>query len=145
LIANGYKDIAALDGGFEAWGKAGYPVEVPETAGDKGESRETADPFTMVSIVEFQTMMENKDFFLVNVHVPVEGNIPGTDANIPFDEIPANLNLFPSEKDAKIVLYCKSNSMALSAAEELASLGFTNLYNVDGGTVAWQEAGLDLE
>ncbi len=138
----GYSDVAALKGGLEAWGKAGYPVETAEA---EGGGDETADPYTMVSVAEFQTMMEAKDFFLVNVHIPVEGNIPGTDANIPFDEIPTYLDQFPQDKDSKIVLYCKSNSMALSAAEELASLGYSNLYNVDGGTVAWQEAGLALE
>ena len=105
----------------------------------------TADPFTNVTVAEFQTMMEAKDFFLVNVHIPFEGKIPGTDANIPFDEIPGHLDQFPQDKDARIVLYCKSNSMAYSAAEELAELGYTNLFNVDGGTVAWQEAGLTLD
>ena len=141
----GYTDVAALKGGLEGWAKAGYPVEVPETA-EIEEENDVADiPYTMVSIEEFQAMMEVKDFFLVNVHVPVENNIPGTDANIPFDEIPSYLDQFPQDKSSKIVLYCKSNSMALSAAEELAGLGYTNLTNIDGGTVAWQDAGLELE
>ena len=132
-----------LNGGLRIATPRGYQVEVPETS--EGERDVTDSPYTMVSIEEFQTMMATKDFYLVNVHIPVEGNIPGTDANIPFDEIPAYLDRFPQDKDSKIVLYCKSNSMALSAAEELSGFGYTNLYNVDGGTVAWQEAGLELE
>ena len=141
MIEKGYADVQALKGGLAAWQDAGYPVETTEAeAEDK-----TADPLTNITVAEFQTMMDAKDFFLVNVHIPVEGNIPGTDANIPFDEIPGHLDQFPQDKGAKIVLYCKSNSMAFSAAEELADLGYTNLYNVDGGTVAWEEAGLALE
>jgi rhodanese-related sulfurtransferase len=35
--------------------------------------------------------------------------------------------------------------MSITAAEELAKLGYTNLFNVDGGFLAWQAAGLLLE
>ena len=130
-------------GGFDAWLDAGYPVASGNEHESSSEQPEKA--FTDISVAEFQTMLENKDFFLTNVHIPFEGNIPNTDANIPFDNIPAHLDKFPQDKDAKIVLYCKSNSMSLMAAEELAKLGYTNLFNVDGGFLAWQAAGLQLE
>jgi len=37
-------------------------------------------------------MIENKDFLLINVHIPLEGNIPRTDLEIPFDDIPLRKN-----------------------------------------------------
>lgn len=101
--------------------------------------------YTDVSVEELQTMLDNKDFVFVNVHVPVEGIIPGTDLSIPFDEIGANLDLLPEEKEAKIVLYCRSNGMSRVAAEELVGLGYENLYNLDGGYTAWQAAGLQFD
>lgn len=130
-------------GGFAAWRSAGYPVATGSEQEASGGGPKEA--FTNLPVTEFQDMLEDKDFFLANVHIPFEGNIPNTDANIPFDDIPSHLDEFPQDKDAKIVLYCKSNGMSLSAVEELAELGYTNLFNVDGGFTAWQEAGFALE
>lgn len=101
--------------------------------------------YTDVSVAELQTMLENKDFLFINVHIPFEGDIANTDLSIPYDEIADNLDLLPADKDAKIVLYCRSDRMSRIAAETLIELGFTNLYNLDGGMVAWEAAGLELE
>jgi len=101
--------------------------------------------YTEISVGELQSMLENKDFVLVNVHVPFEGNIPDTDGSIPYDQIAQNLDQLPAEKDAKIVLYCRSDRMSTIASETLVDLGYTNIYNLDGGMVNWENAGLDLE
>jgi alpha/beta superfamily hydrolase len=44
------------------------------------------------SVAELQTMLANKDFTFVNVHIPFEGNIAGTDVSIPYDQIAQNLD-----------------------------------------------------
>jgi phage shock protein E len=93
---------------------------------------------------ELNTMLEKKDFFFVNVHIPYEGELPDTDAFIPFDEIEGHLSEFPQDRDAKIVLYCRSGSMSATAAREMVRLGYTNVYNLDGGFRAWFEAGFEF-
>jgi rhodanese-related sulfurtransferase len=90
-------------------------------------------------------MMENKDFTLVNVHIPFEGDLPKTDLSIAYDTIGQNVNQLGADKNAKIVLYCKSDSMSMIAAEELVKLGYTNIWNLDGGMVAWEKAGQPIE
>jgi rhodanese-related sulfurtransferase len=100
--------------------------------------------YTDVSVAELQTMLANKDFTFINVHIPFEGNIANTDLSIPYDQVAQNLDKIP-DKNAKIVLYCRSDRMSNIAAKELVSLGYTNLWNLDGGMVAWEAAGLPIE
>lgn len=101
--------------------------------------------YTDVSVAELQAMLMNKDFTFVNVHIPFEGNIANTDLSIAYDEIDQNLGQLPADKAAKIVLYCRSDRMSNIAAETLVDLGYTNVWNLDGGMVAWEQAGLPIE
>ena len=89
-------------------------------------------------------MLESKDFPLVNVHIPYEREIEGTDLFIPYDQIAERLDELPQERDAKVVLYCRSGSMSAIAAEALVSLGYTNVWNLEGGMIAWEQAGYPL-
>lgn len=99
--------------------------------------------YTNISVEELARMLEDKDFTLVNVHVPYQGEIPQTDLFIPFDEIAEQTDQLPA-KDEPIVLYCRSGSMSTTAAETLVSLGYTRVSEVDGGLQAWEAAGYEL-
>lgn len=100
--------------------------------------------YTNISVEELQKMLASKDFTFVNVHIPFEGDLPDTDLSIPYNEIDQNLDRLPADKDAKIVLYCRSGRMSTIAAETLAKLGYSNVQNLEGGMVAWEKAGLPL-
>ena len=99
---------------------------------------------TMLTPQELQQWLEAKDFVLINVHVPLEAEIPGTDAFIPYDEIEEHVDLLPADKQTKIVIYCRSGGMTVPAGSMLLSMGYTNLYELEGGFNAWQAAGYDL-
>jgi len=101
--------------------------------------------YTDISVAELQTMLANKDFTFINVHIPFEGDIANTDLSIPYNEIEQNLQTLPADKDAKIVLYCRSGRMSSIAPETLVGLGYTNVWNLDGGMIAWEQAELPLE
>ena len=100
--------------------------------------------YTDVTAAELNTMLASKDFTLINVHIPFEGNIAKTDLSVPYDQIELNLGRLPADKNAKIVLYCRSGRMSSMAARELVGLGYTNIWELSGGMVAWEQAGLKI-
>ena len=120
----------------------GQPVEISgETVSAGGGA------YTNVNAQELNMMLKNKDFVFVNVHIPFAGDIANTDLSIPYDQIsaPENLSQLPADKNAKIVLYCRSGRMSAIAADELVSLGYTNIWNLTGGMVDWEQAGYSIE
>jgi rhodanese-related sulfurtransferase len=125
-----------------ACGGAATPLATVEVVGKPVSV--TGGNYTNVSVSELQTMLANKDFTLVNVHIPFEGNIAKTDLSIAYDQVAQNLDKLP-DKNAKIVLYCRSGRMSAIAAETLVGLGYTNIWNLDGGMSAWEQAGNSIE
>ena len=89
-------------------------------------------------------MLNQKDFFFVNVHIPYAGEIKNTDAFIPYDKIPDNLDKLPKDKTTKIVLYCQSGRMSEIAAKELVQLGYTQVSHLSGGMIGWKNNGYDI-
>jgi len=122
-------------------------ASTPEPTVDVGGQKipVSGGSYTDISVSELQTMLANKDFTFVNVHIPFEGDIANTDLSIAYNEIDQNLGQLPEDKNAKIVLYCRSDRMSRIAAETLVGLGYTNIWNLDGGMVAWEQAGLPVD
>jgi rhodanese-related sulfurtransferase len=88
-----------------------------------------------------------KGFVLVDVRSPEEhagGMIPGTDMNIDFRELKARHRELGAKPDDHIVVYCQSGHRSNIAAETLADLGYTHVYNVAGSMNAWTEAGFPV-
>lgn len=121
-----------------ACGASGFESGVETVSVDGGTYKD-------ISVELLQDMLENKDFLLINVHIPFEGDIPGTDVSIPYNEIGDHLDQLPADKDARIVLYCRSGSMSNAAAKELVKLGYSNVWNLDGGFIDWKKADLPFE
>jgi rhodanese-related sulfurtransferase len=107
-----------------------------------------ADPtgsVTLLPPLEYDAAISAPGVFVVNVHIPYEGEIEGTDAFIPFDDIAAHVDELPVDKDAPLYVYCRSGRMSADATPDLQALGYTNIIDLEGGMVAWEAAGLPLQ
>lgn len=113
----------------------------PATAEPEGSAG--SNP-TLITVEELNNMLKSKDFSFINVHIPYEGEIPGTDAHIPYNEVEKYADQLPQDKGAKIVLYCRSGPMSATASRTLVEMGYTNVIDVEGGMRAWQAAGYEL-
>lgn len=104
-----------------------------------GKSRNNADTaggsnVRQVTAAEFDTIAAQENAFVLDVHTPEQTHIPGTDAFIPFDDIAGHASELPADKSMPILVYCRSGSMSKTASEELVRMGYTDVYDLIGGT-----------
>lgn len=97
-----------------------------------------------IAVDDLDAMMPTKDFTLLNVKTPYIGEIDGTDLYIPYDQLTARADELPADKDAPIVVYCRTGNQSGIAAQILVDLGYTDITNVDGGMAAWTDSGRAL-
>lgn len=122
-----------------------YRIHQTRIFSKQDKNTSTKQKYTDVTSEELYERLKNKDFYFVNVHTPYEGEIEKTDAIIPYDQIDNNLDKLPKNKNAKIVLYCRSGRMSAEAAQKLSDLGYTNVYNQILGMHDWQSKGYPLK
>jgi rhodanese-related sulfurtransferase len=101
------------------------------------------DGFVELSVDQLHKILPAHNFTLVNVHIPYEGELPDTDLFIPYDQIADHQAELPA-KDEPIVLYCRSGPMSTQAAKVLVGLGYTRVYELEGGFNAWAAANYEL-
>lgn len=93
---------------------------------------------------QLHTMLETKDFPMIDVHVPYEGTIPQTDISISYLEVAAIAAYIGPDLNRHTVLTCKSGGMSTYAGNELIALGYKHIEHLTGGMMAWKAAGYTL-
>jgi len=71
-----------------------------------------------------------------------EAHIPNITL-IPMSEIPNRLNEIPKNKE--VIITCRSGNRSGQVTEFLRQNGFENVHNMQGGIIAWQQAGYGVE
>lgn len=127
--------IAMAIGGCSSTSSDNQTVTIPEQSAS----------YQTMTIDELTGVMtdDNRAFTVVNVHIPYEGEIEGTDYTVAYNDLDA-LTAILLDKDAPILLYCRSGNMSEQAAQDLAELGYTQIYDVPGGMIAWEASGHTL-
>ncbi|MDD5461857.1 MAG: rhodanese-like domain-containing protein [Methylococcales bacterium] len=70
-----------------------------------------------------------------------EGHIPGA-IHIPLGQLNERLPELKLYKDSTVITQCKSGGRSAKALDILKSAGFSKVYSMEGGIMAWDEAGL---
>lgn len=93
-----------------------------------------------ITVQELKKMMDEKaDFQLIDVREPHEADICEIGGElIPQGDIPSNVDKI--SKDKQVVIHCRSGARSGNMVKWLeANHGFTNLYNLKGGILAWAD------
>ncbi len=104
---------------------------------------------TTISPGKLATLCHNgSPFDLIDVRTPVEFQEVHVDTarNVPLDQLDAAAVMQSRGERANEPLYviCRSGSRGQKACEQFQRAGFTNVQNVDGGTLACIDAGLPV-
>ena len=93
-----------------------------------------------VTVQELKQLIDNKtDFQLIDVREAHEYDICNLGAPlIPQGEIPNNVDKI--SRDKQVVIHCRSGARSGNIVNWLEkNHGFTNLYNLKGGILAWAD------
>lgn len=108
------------------------------------------DAFITIEVDGFHHTLENSgdDCVLVDVRTPAEykeGHLKGA-INI---DVKDSVNFMKNAlaqlpKDKTVMVYCRSGRRSANAAGMLAAEGYV-VFNLEGGILAWKEAGKEIE
>lgn len=91
----------------------------------------------------FHGIVGRPETYTLDVHVPEQRHIEGTDAFVPYDAIREHRELLP-DADTPIAIYCRSDGMSREVTEVLVEMGYGEVHHLRGGIRAWTDADLPL-
>ena len=120
------------------------PLQTPDGTKKDEIVQVSGGSYRNIASEQLWIMLQKKDFVLINVHIPYEGEVPQTDLFIPYNAIDQNIDRLSQDKAPKVVLYCMSGRMSAIASETMVNLGYTNVWNLKEGMREWQQKGYSL-
>ena len=93
-----------------------------------------------------QMIADNEDIVLIDVRTPEEFMQGHLDGAKPINFYDANFQEEVKKLDTakKYVVYCRSGGRSAKSVNAMKKLGFTEVYNMSGGVLAWQGAQKEL-
>lgn len=109
------------------------------------ESAKTA--ITTISSSEAEAIYRTGEMLFLDVREPSEfnqGHIPGA-VNIPMKLVEQQISQNASDKESRILIYCRSGRRSALVTADLIKMGYTHLMNLGGGINEWTKAGYPVE
>lgn len=90
--------------------------------------------------------MKDQGAVLLDVREPdeyQESHVPGS-VHVPLGQLKSRLQEIRALGSKPVAIICRSGRRSSIAAELLMQSGWTNVYNVQGGMIAWEKAALPI-
>ena len=151
LIALGYTDVRQLDGGLQAWRKAGYELfsdvnSYAKAFGELVESRRHTPSLPadeVARLIESQANIAILDVRRFDEYATM--NIPGS-ISVPGAELVLRAGRAAPDPDTTIVVNCAGRTRSIIGTQSLINAGVANkVVALRNGTIGWTLAGEDLE
>jgi len=103
------------------------------------------EPFKRIDVTQMKEMIDRGNPQIIDTRTPAEfssGHVPGA-INIPHMAIVARQAELDHAREHLFI--CRSGNRSAVACEFAAACGFRDLYNIEGGMIAWAEAGFAIQ
>ncbi len=110
------------------------------------ELRRLLSPVPELGPAEAIRLINDRDPLVLDVREPAEykGGRIGQALHVPVGKLTAELERLGKDHDRPVLVYCRSGNRSLRAATLLRKAGFTEVYHLAGGILAWENANLPL-
>jgi rhodanese-related sulfurtransferase len=168
LHGMGWRNVRALKTSFADWVEAGNPVT--EGLPGPAPANMMAYPQPLIDIFDASmaiygvkpyggidaeglntALVENPDMIVIDVRTPGEleekGTIDTGDVEfiaIPLEDFIAKQDMWPTDLDAQITIYCGSGHRSTMALAILGSYGYTDVSSLKGGFGGWADGGYPI-
>ena len=108
---------------------------------------DTINKAELISPIEAAVMYAEKKAIIVDVREDSEWNeqhIPGA-IHIPLGQLNERIPELKQYKDSTVITQCKRGGRSAKALDVLKTAGFSKVYSMDGGIIAWEKAGLKTD
>jgi phage shock protein E len=116
-------------------------------AGGAATTQEAKVQFANINVDRFEEMSRQTGVVILDVRTPEEfaqGHLRGA-VNINVGAPNFAQKVAALDKNATCLVFCRSGRRSAQACGEMAGLGFSCLYNLEGGINAWTARGKPLE
>lgn len=116
---------------------APHGADGPDRPGVRGATPADAAP-----------LRDRREVVVLDIRTPAEvlqARMPGPLLQLDFHEPDFATRLAELDRDTPYLMYCRSGQRSGHARALMAELGFTDVVDLEGGLLAWAQAGLPLE
>lgn len=94
--------------------------------------------YKKISAQDAKSIIDSEDVIILDVRTPEEYNSGHIENAVllPVTEITDKAEEVLPDKDAKILVYCRSGNRSATAAKDLINMGYTNVFDF-GGINSW--------